>query len=146
MRRLLALALLLPLAARAADAPIPVDPPVIAEPVLAVAPTLPLSGSLSRPVIVSEDTRADYAGAAARDMFNMASTIALRSHPIQAAGLPGLRYSALLPIGVGSSRAIAIAFLFAPDATHVLWAERPAGAPPGHEAELERMLREFRPG
>lgn len=145
MRRLLLLSLLLPVAVHAAEAPVPRDPPLIAEPVRAAAPTLPLRGSLSRSVIVAEDNRADYAGATARNMFNMVSTTALRSQPIQAAGLPGLRYSALLPVGQGAARAIAIAFLFAPDGTHVFWAERPAGAPPGHEAELERMLREFSP-
>ena len=146
MRLLVILALLLAMpAASGGDEPVPVVPTAVAAPVMAMAPTLPLSGTLPRRIIVADANRADYAGSAARGMFDMASTTALPGLPIQAAGLRGLRCSAFSPIGQGSARAIAIAFLLAPEITHVFWAERAVGGPPGHAAELDRMLREFLP-
>jgi hypothetical protein len=118
----------------------------VREPVLAQAPALPPSGTHSRSTVVAEEARQDYAGAAAREMFNLASTVAMEPRPMQVAGQPALLYHTDLPArdGVAASP-VAIVFVFDAEATHIFWARRPPGTADEYPADLDRLLRAYRP-
>ncbi len=135
------------LAVGAVDAPAAPVPEPAPEPVHATAPALPLNGRQSRPVSVASEARDEFAGDTAREMLKLVSTTALKQQEIEVAGLPAHRYRALLPASDGgTAREIAIIFVFAPKATHILWAERGRGEAAGQPAALDQLLLDSRPG